>query len=217
MAGDELQLISLRSDFYRDGYYKTLVAVGVLLVAIALLVSASLYLELSKPDPVLFATGDEFRTLLPVPVNQPYVSQPDLIQWVSEVIPKAFTYDFVNYNTKLKNVAQYFTENGWKNYSDLLKMYADYNITIAQKLFINAVPSGAPYIVKQGLLPSQTYGWLVQVPINLGYSSVVKGNTLPLIIEALVVRISTLNNLSGVAIEKLTVTRAKGDQVTSNG
>lgn len=216
MAGDELQLISLKDDFYRDGYYKALAAGGILLIAIALLISASLYLQLSKPAPVAFAAGDEFRTLLPVPITKPYVSQPDLIQWVSDVLPKAFTFDFVNYNQQLKNNSQYFTANGWKNYSDQLKIYADYNAILASKLFMSAVPGGAPFIVNQGLM-GNVYAWLIQMPLNLSYSSIGKGNSTPLVIQALVVRIPTLNNLSGIAIEKLTVTKGTGDQVISNG
>jgi len=217
MAGNDLQRVSLRDDFYRDGYYKTLAAVGVLLVAIMLLVSTSLYLQLSKPDPVVFTTGDEFRTLLPVPVNKPYLSQADLIQWVSDALPKSFTLDFINYNQELRNASQYFTVNGWKNFSDQLKMYADYNATVAGKLFINAIPAGAPFIVNQGLLPGGIYGWLIQMPLNLNYSSINKGSAVPLVIQVLVVRIPTLNNLSGIAIEKITVTKGVGDQIISNG
>lgn len=217
MAGDELQFISLRDDFYRDGYYKALTAVGVLLIAIVLLISASLYLQLSKPNPVTFVTGDEFRTLPPVPVNKPYVSQPDLIQWVSDVIPKVFRFDFINYDQELKNASQYFTVNGWKNYTDQLKIYADSKAIVAGKLFSNAEPASAPVIVNQGILPSTAYGWLIQMPLNLSYSSVNKGSQSPLVIQVVVTRIPTLNNLSGIAIDSITVTKGTGDQIVSNG
>ena len=217
MAGDELRSVSLRDDFYRDGYYKALTAAGVLLLAIALLVSVSLYLQLSKPAPVVFATGDEFRTLIPVPVNKPYLSTPELIQWTSDVLPQIFTFDFTNYNQQLKNYSSYFTANGLKNYTDQLRMYADYTAVTARKLFVNASPGGAPFIVNQGLLPQGVYAWLIQMPLNLSYSSANRGTITPLVIQALVVRIPTLDNLSGVAIEKLTVTKGAGDQIVSNG
>lgn len=217
MAEEELQLISLRDDFYRDGYYKALAIIGVLLIAIALLVSASLYLQLSKPDPVVFGTGDEFRTLLPVPVDKPYPTEPDLLQWASDVIPKAFTYDFINYNLQFKNASQYFTPNGLKSYTDQLKMYVDYNTIISGKLFSNAVPTSAPVIRNKGLLPEGVYAWLIEMSINLSYSNVNRGNAVSLLIQAIVVRVPTLNNLSGVAIEKLTVLRGAGDQIISNG
>ena len=81
MAEEELQLVNLRDDFYRDGFYKALTAFVVLLVAILLLIAAVLYLQLSKPAPVFFSTGDEYRTVAPVPVNQSYLTLPDLLQW----------------------------------------------------------------------------------------------------------------------------------------
>ncbi len=217
MTESELQLIHLRDDFYRDGYYKALVAAVGLLIAIVLLVSASLYMELSKPAPVTFVVADEFRTLLPVPVNKSYPAQADLIQWVSDALLKLFVFDFVNYNQQVKNLSHYFTENGWKNYSDQLKIYADYNAVTDGKLFVTTAPAGAPFIVNQGLLPSGAYGWLIQMPLSISYSSVAKGSTISLTIQALVERIPTVNNLSGVAIEKLTVTQGAGDQIISNG
>ncbi len=217
MAEEELQVVSLKDDFYRDGFYKALSAFGILLVAIILLSAASLYLQFSKPSPVEFVTGDEFRTVPPVPVNLPYLKLPDLIQWVSDILPQAFHYDFVDYNDELKANMQYFTDNGWKNYSDLLKMYADANTIATSKLFVNATPDGAPFIINQGLLPEGYYGWWIQMPINLSYSSSIKGSNIPLTMQVLVVRVPTLNNLSGIGIEKMIVTKGGGNQANTNG
>jgi len=217
MASDELlQPLSLRDDFYREGYYKAITVGGILIIAIAMLVSVSLYLYLSKPAPVFFKTGDDFRILPAVPVNKPYISQPDLIQWVSDVLPSILTFDFINYKTQLNSVIPFFTVNGWKNYSELLKQYIDYNTLVSQKLFVNAEPAGAPFIVNQGpLQPARTiWAWLIRMPINLRTGSVVTGRTDPLVIEALIVRVPTLNNLSGIAIEQLNITKGAGDQLS---
>ncbi len=218
MAEEELQVVSLRDDFYRDGFYKALGAFALLLIAIILLSAASLYLQFSKPSPVEFVTGDEFRTVAPVPINQAYLTQPDLMQWISERLPALFRYDFVNYNRDINTNMRYFTDNGWKNYQDLLKIYADGNSIAASKLFVSAVPGGAPIMLNQGLLPGGVYGWWIQMPLNLSYSSRTTGNAIPLVAQVLVVRVPTLNNLSGVAIEKMTLTKkGGGNQVITNG
>ena len=60
------------------------------------------------------------------------------------------------------------------------------------------------------------YGWWIQMPVNLSYSSAEKGSTLPLVIQVLVVRVSTQNNLSGVAIENMKITKGSGDQVITS-
>jgi intracellular multiplication protein IcmL len=218
MAEEDLQLVSLRDDFYRDGFYKALGTFAILLIAIILLSAASLYLKFSKPSPVEFLTGDEFRTVAPVPVNLPYLKQPDLVQWISERLPALFRYDFIDYNKDLNANIQYFTENGWKNYQDLLKIYADGNSIATSKLFVNAVPGGAPIILNQGLLPGGVYGWWIQMPLNLSYSSRTTGNAIPLMAQVLIVRVPTLNNLMGVAIEKMTMTKkGGGNQIITNG
>jgi intracellular multiplication protein IcmL len=218
MEAEELQLVTLRDDFYRDGFYKALSAFVILLVAIFLLIATSLYLFFSKPDPVVFATGSEFRTVALVALKEPYISTPDLIQWVSETLPAVFRYDFVNYSKELDANMPYFTANGWKNFLEVLKTYADGNAITASKLFVNAVPAGAPFILNQGI-PAGTdaYAWWVQMPLNLSYSSVNKGNDLPLVIQALVVRVPTLNTLVGVAIDKMIVTKGGANQAIKNG
>src|SRR5688572_30035886 len=92
--------IQLKNDFYRDGFYKVLLALGLILIAIFLLVALSLYLHFSKPEPVDFSVGTEFRVLQPVPTDQPYLSTADLLQWVSQTLPKVFSYDFVSYSAQ---------------------------------------------------------------------------------------------------------------------
>src|SRR3990167_4882483 len=143
MAEEEQKLIRLRDDFYRDGFYKALYALVILLGAILLLLSTSIYLLVSKPKPVKFVVGNEFRMVPLVAVSQPYLKQPDLIQWVSDVLPAVFTVDFVNYNRELKNATPYFTTNGWKSFLDQLKMYADASVVANGKFFVNANPAGA--------------------------------------------------------------------------
>jgi intracellular multiplication protein IcmL len=208
MAEEELQLVSLRDDFYRDGFYKALTIFGVLLFAIVLLVGTSLYLHYSKPNPMTFYTGNEFRTVQPTPLKEEYLSLPDLIQWSSVALSSIFNYDFINYQQQLKDDMHFFTLNGWKNFLSLLKVYADQKAIDDGKLFVTSTPAGAPFIINQGLLENGAYGWWVQMPINLDYSSVNKGNQLSLVLQILVVRVPTLNDFYGVRIDKIVV--AKG-------
>jgi intracellular multiplication protein IcmL len=215
MAGEQLQVTRLRDDFYRDGFYKVVVALVAIVIAIFSLIALSVYIYLDKPPPVTFATDNEWRILPPVPLEQQYLTTPDLIQWVSETLPAVFTYDFVNYTKQAKDVAQYFTTNGWGIFLDKINQYANYTNVVNSKLFINAHPAGAPFILNQGLIGDH-YAWWVQMPINLDYITVGQSSTQPLIIQVLVVRVSTLNNLSGVGIDNIIVRKGGGDQVRFN-
>lgn len=214
MAGETLEIVDLKDNFYRDGFYKALMALFVLIVAVILLIAVSIYLAITKPEPVYFTTDNDWRVLAPVPLDEPYLNTPDLLQWVSTVLPQAFSYDFVNYSSQMNANTPFFTDNGWKIFSKQLNIYANFNAVQTAKMFINAVPAGGPVILNSGLL-SGTYGWWVRMPLNVSYNSAGAPTSMQLSVQALVVRISTLNNLNGVAIENIIVTKGNNNNSTS--
>src|SRR5579872_4357329 len=216
MAETELHIVRLKDDFYRDGFYQLMIAFLVILGAIALLIGLFLYLIFSKPNPVNFSVDNEWRVLADVPVTQPYLKNSDLLQWVSEVLPGSFNYDFLHYNDQLKQVAENYTQDGWKKFLDQTSAYVNENSLTNAKLFMNGTAAGTPFIINQGLLEGR-YAWWVQMPINIGYSSFDKGYTQTITIKALVIRTSTLNDLHGVAITNIIVTRGNGEQGGANG
>src|SRR3990167_11287251 len=193
MAETGSSIVELHDDFYKDSFVKVVMVIIGVCIAILSLMSISLYLYLSKPAPVTFNTDIEWRVQADVPVSLPYVSEPDLLQWVSEAIQNAFVYDFNNYDDQLKHAAKYFTTNGWKVFLDQLNNYANYNTVQTNKLFVNATPSGAPYIIRKGLLSGQ-YAWWVQMPVDINYTGYQSLPKKSLILQILIVRISTMNN-----------------------
>lgn len=215
MAG-ELEIVRLKDDFYRDGFRKVLFALGMVLIAIGFLVATSLYLFFSKPPPVYFSTDNEWRILHPVPLDQPYLSVSDLIQWVSAALSSAFTYDYTNYDREYQNNKQFFTENGWKVYNDLINKYANPKMIASTRTFVNASPYGAPFILKQGIL-NNTYGWWIQSPLQIKLSGYQRNFTSDVVFQILVIRIPTLNNIDGVAIDNIVVPELKTPVTTTLG
>lgn len=218
MAGEELQVIRLKDDFYRDGFRKVMLILGIIGTAIILLIATSVYLYVEKPSPVNFATDSEWRIVAPVPLDQPYLNTFDLLQWVSDTLPAVFNYDFVHYTNQLKNNAQYFTENGWEKFQDIINDYAAANTVENSKLFITAVPAGAPFVLNQGVLQGK-YGWWVQMPLDINYSGIIRPYTQSITFQVLVLRVSTLNNLYGVEIENIIIpeNKAAGGAIGTNG
>lgn len=206
MAEQQLHVVELQDDFYRDSFGRVIFIIISLLGAIALLIVASVYLYLEKPSPVYFPVAEEWRVLPPVPVTQPYLTEPDLLQWTSDAILKSFVFDFNRYNDQLKNASQYFTPDGWRIFLNQLNNYANYTNVQTNKLFINAVPAGAPFILNQGLL-SGRYAWWVQMPVTLNYIAANRTTPQTLMLQVLVVRVPTLNNLNGVGIDNVIINR----------
>jgi intracellular multiplication protein IcmL len=204
MAADKIQTIRLRNDFYRDGFQKALLALGIILTAIILLIATSIYLMMTKPSPIYFRTGEEWRVLPSVPVEEPYLKPSDLVQWVSQALPDSFEYDFIDYMTEIKVHQRYFTTDGWQKFTDILNRYANYNKIMKDKLFVMAFPEGAPFILNQGILAGK-YAWWVQMPLNVSYSSLGRAYNEELLFQVLVVRVPTLNNLYGVGIDNIVI------------
>lgn len=209
MAVDDSEVIRLRDDFYRDGFNKVVIALLTIIIAIVFLILLSIYIYTSKPPPVNFKTDNDWRILAPVPLNEPYLSTADLIQWVSTAFPNSISFDFINYTKNLQSAAQYFTNNGWPKFLDLVNQYANYNNVINNKLFVSGVAAGAPFILNQGMLEGK-YGWWVQMPIMINYISFGGNSNQEIMIQALVVRVPTLNNISGVGIDNLIVNKVSG-------
>ena len=201
---EETETLGLRDEFYRDSIGKLAFILMSMLFSIFIIFCLCLYLYLNKPAPIVFPVDAEMRVMKPVPLNKPYLSTPDMLQWVADVFPQSFTLDFNHYNDQLKAYSQYFTADGWTAFLNQLNIYANYNNVQAYKLFITATPSSAPYILREGVLPdSGKYGWWVQMPVTINYDGYKPPSSVTLTFQMLVVRVPTLNNLTGVGIDNV--------------
>ncbi len=200
-ANDGLVTVHLRDDFYRDGFRMVLLSLGMVVTATALLIIVSLYFFLHQVLPITFPVYEDWRVQADVPLDRPYIRTPDLLQWVSTVLPKVFSYDFVNYDMQLKNAVSSFTSDGWIKYNELLNAIASKAEITNKKLFLTATMAGAPVVLNQGIIEGQ-YAWWVQMPINVRYSGVERNDATETkyTIQVLLVRVSTLNNLDGISI-----------------
>lgn len=207
MAENELGLVELRDEFYRDSVPLVILIIISVSAAIALLAATSLYLYFKKPMPLAFGVGSEWRVQADIGVDQPYLSIPEVLQWTSDTLRKILVFDFVNYNDQVQAASPYFTSDGWRVYLNQLNNIANQDDVINNKVFINGVPSGAPFILNQGLL-SGRYAWWVQMPVDLNFVKGGHTSVQSMTLQVLVARVSTLNNLSGIQIDNIII--AKG-------
>ena len=210
------KIMVLRDDYYRDGFDKVMIACLGVMGGVVLSAIIAGYFYFDQPPPVGFAAGEEWRVQSPVPLDQPYLNTTDLLQWVSNVLPQVFHYDFTYYNEELKTYAAYFTQNGWRGFLNQLNIYANYNNVQRYKLFINGSTVGAPFILNEGLL-SGRYAWWVQMPIDINYTGYERSSTQSLTLQVLVVRVPTLNNLNGIGIDNIIIVKSAGNQPLKSG
>lgn len=204
MSDDVLETVRLRNDFYRDGYRK-LMTVCLVLCITNVLSLLTAYTVFSKPDQVhFFATSSDGRIIPVEPLNEPGISTAELLDWSAKAAIKIYSYDYVNYRDDLQSVSSMFTGQGWQSFQDTLTSSRMLKSVIAQKLVMNAVPTGSPTIVEKGILNGR-YTWKVQIPMLVK----LQGSTplsSPVMVSLLIQRVSLVNNPDGIGIINIIAT-----------
>jgi intracellular multiplication protein IcmL len=201
---EERSVVKLRDEFYRDSIGKVVFIMLSMCIALAIVVCLSIFFYFNKPAPIIFEVNNDMRVVQSVPLNQPYLATPDVLQWVANVFTRSLMLDFNHYNDQLKNYSQYFTSDGWTAFLNQLNIYANYNNVQAYKLFITAKPSLAPIVLREGVSPdSGKYGWWVEFPVIINYAGLKPPPNVTITYQILVVRVPTLNNLTGIGIDNV--------------
>lgn len=216
MTEEGLGVVRLEDNFYRDSFGKVIFVIFALCLSVVFLAGISLYTYMNRPPPITFRVAEEWRVLAPVPIQQPYLTDPDLLQWVSEVVPNAFNLDFLNLDSQLADVKKYFTDNGYQIFLNQLKNYADKSMVQSYKMFVHGKPTRAPVILNQGVL-SGRYAWWVQIPVNIRYAGARDKPDVNLTLQVLVVRTETTNNLTGILIDNVIAEKGQEKSLTGIG
>lgn len=204
MVDDALELVKMRNEFYRDNYRRLAVAVLVAMLVILLMAGMVLVTIAKKPEPRYFATADDGRILPLVPVNVPYKSTPQVLQWATEAALAAYSYDYVNYRKQLQNASDYFTPDGWAQYMSALQSSGNLEAVKEGKIIATAVPTGAAQLQQEGLL-DHAYAWQVSVPIRVSFQGQTTQQTIDYNVSMKVARVSTLDKADGIGVQQIIV------------
>jgi intracellular multiplication protein IcmL len=205
MADSALEMVQLRNRFYRDNYRRIMAILLVAGLAILILVGALAYVVTHPPAPRYFATDSTGRIVPLVPLDQPNLSTPSILQWANSAAVAAFSYNFVNYRQQLQAASEFFTPEGWQAFLNSLTASNNLQAVTSKKLVVSAVATGAPVVLQQGVLNGQ-YSWRVQMPLLVTYQSVEQVSQQSLIVNMLITRVSTLTSVRGIGIAQFVAT-----------
>ncbi|MCC5791956.1 MAG: type IVB secretion system apparatus protein IcmL/DotI [Legionellaceae bacterium] len=209
MGADVLQKVTIRNAFYKDGYRKSVIAFLFSMIVNIIMGSLLIYIITNPPSPRYFATSIDGRITPIIPLNARNQTDAQIYQWSTQAAVAAFTFNFVNYRQELEAASGFYTAEGWRQFQTALQNSGMLDLVRLQKLVVSAVPTGAPQIVKQGILSGGLYGWRVQIPlfVNLQNSSNFYSPK-NFMVTLLIVRVSTLNSPRGIGIQQFLVSEA---------
>jgi len=202
---DAIEAVITRNHFYKHSYRLVTLALIVCVLIFAGLVATMIYMISHPPTPVYFATTNDGRTLDIVPVEQPNMSESEVLQWASTAAIASYTYSYSNWRRQLQGLAEYFTPEGWREFIDALTASNNLEAVKAKRLIVSAAPTGAAVLVKQGIFLDR-YTWKVQIPLLVTYQNATQFTQQSLMLTMLVVRIPTLTSVRGVAVSQLIAT-----------
>lgn len=199
---DVVATVLNRNAFYRDGYRILMRISMIQTLVIGLLVLAIVGLAMTvKTRSVYFATTSDGRIINIVPLNEPYLSQAQVIAWAASTVQNVLQFGYHDYRNRLQQASNNFTQTGWASFEKALKE-ANFMLTIeARKLVVTTEISAAPEIQNE-FVRDGVYSWYVQLPVVIRFDGDQPPQPIQTTLRLQIVRVSTLQNPDGVSIEQ---------------
>lgn len=207
---DAVATILNRNAFYRDGYRLllriSLIQAGVIVVLILTLVGVFFTL---KPRLVYFATTSDGRIINIVPLNEPYLTQAQVIAWTASTAQNVMRFGYHDFRDRLQQVSSSFTSTGWDSFNKALKEANFIDAIQARKLVVTMDINAAPEI-QSAFVRNGVYTWYVQFPVTIKFDGDQPPQPVSTTLRLQIVRVSTLQNPDGISIEQWVPLNASG-------
>ncbi|MGH1378402.1 MAG: DotI/IcmL/TraM family protein [Alphaproteobacteria bacterium] len=157
---------------------------------------------IGKSKTQYFATTNDGRLVQMIPLDQPLVSETSLLSWVQTVSIETLSLNSNNYHKSLLESSTNYTKKGWNSVTSWLhERYIIHDIK-NKKITLKASALSGPRVISEENV-SGRYQWIIDMPIVLKLGD----NETKYNLNIMVVRASSLESVSGVAIEKITFSR----------
>jgi intracellular multiplication protein IcmL len=166
------------------------------------------YQFFSEPEPKYFGLTRDLRILEMPPLSEPVVDGQTISNWVTDVVTRSLSLNFLHFRQTLSEVKPEFDPAGFESFLKSLDSGGHLKKIEQERLSLSCVIGGAPVItssvVKRGVMT-----WTIELPLTLSYesSSGVIANQ-KLLAEVLVQRTKTSLNPRGIVIRQLLLTKA---------
>lgn len=135
-------------------------------------------------------------------LNRPVQSTNEVLSWTTQVVTKAWSLSFANYQQQLEDIKPSFTDPGWRGFEQALNRSGFIERILSQQLVSTAVPQSAPVVVAEGLVGG-AFAWRLQVPILVTYQSASAQSSQTINVQVTVVRRPETENPKGLGIAQI--------------
>jgi len=194
-------------NWYRAQFRRAMKLALTLTVALCATLGVAAILLLNQPKPQYFAATPDLRLAPMVPLDQPLLTQEDLLTWASNAITGAMSLNFLEWREKLETIRPHFDDAAYKSFLASLQSSGVLDMIRDKRLSASAVATRAPVIIASGLVGGKAT-WKVEFPLIVSYeSSQGVESTQKLLATVLVCRASTAKTPRGVVIQQVVLKR----------
>ncbi|MDF2940585.1 MAG: hypothetical protein K0R66_1227 [Gammaproteobacteria bacterium] len=200
MANNSLELVKLRSDFYKNNFRHMIWVLLISLFLNLILACTLIFTSHQTPKSYYFATTSDGRLIPVIPLVQPNMSDTAVTSWVSNNLPQIYALDFVHYRSQLQDMQGLFTEFGWQQFMQASAGFLG-NI-VNQRLVVSATLTNVPIVVQKGLI-NGVYSWQVQVPLLISTQEGGQESTQNVIVRLIVQRVNNIASQQLLGISQI--------------
>jgi len=197
-----LEIVLARSAHYQAAFKNMLrIVVFETIAIVGLVISLIVYMNVSKPHDIYFATTHDGRQIPLVPLDKPNMQTPALLSWAAQAASEVMTFGFNDYNQRFQKSSRHFTGEGWENFLNAMKKSRTIESVESTQQIVTAVPHSAPILTGEGLYNGR-YRWMVNLSLLITYQSGQDKKTTIMTVYLTIERVSTVDSPNGVGISQ---------------
>ena len=188
-----------RQDYQKDYVPQKKIIIGMQIALCLILVGMFSYVFITYPQPAFFALTGEDQLFVEAPLNEPQLSDAQILNWVTAIGHDLFTFNYNNVDRNLENVANYFDRRGWQGFVDFLKQGPQIQRVKNDKLIVSSKPLRSPLLLKE-IVSEGRYIWHIQAPILLVFENVNSSTQVNVTLDVFITRVPSTESSIGIKI-----------------
>jgi len=208
-AGEGLEVVQHRNDFYKEGDKKLIFVAGFVAVVLVIQIFVAFLGFNARNERVYIATDKNGSLIKMQTLNQPNQKDPIVAQWVQNALVDTFTFNFTNIKTAQSAATmRYFTDEGTVALLKAMQDSGNFDVIVEKHMLLNTTLDSTPILV--GKSPANTQGifqWVFQVDGLMTFRTQSQEFTNKVRFMVTVERRSMLEDVSGLGISKVVMTK----------
>lgn len=174
------------------------------IVALIVLLALFIFVQIgTKPKAIHIPLNANLQLTTPVPLNKEGISTAALVNWVNEIVMKAFSFNYSNIKRQEAKMSPYFSDVAMKIYLDLINTSEAFQIVTENKFVVSVVPKSTPDILV-GRAFNDRFAWQIRVPVQIIFNNALVRSSQDITFDFLVWRVPETESELGILVATFT-------------